>query len=253
MKRRYKLLIGFLITGLILIIIFFVTKDRKIYYLSLGDFLAKGQVSSNIVSDSYGDYVSYYLYDKDKLEFYTKKYSNSEYRSIDILNDVKNNKKIKVDGKEITLKNALIKADIVTVSVGANDLFYKLSSLENIEDKDINEFYSYVDEIILDIDTLLSELRKACKEQIMVIGFYNPFSNYSSNLTNTVEPIIEYANSKLENVTLKYKMTFVDIHDSFLANDKYLSDEFSIYPTKDGYYAISKAIIAHIDEKKLAK
>ena len=56
LKRRYKLLIGFIISGIILISIFFITKDRKIYYLSLGDSLAAGQTPNNTISDSYGEY-----------------------------------------------------------------------------------------------------------------------------------------------------------------------------------------------------
>ena len=49
MKRRYKLLIGFLITGIFLITIFFITKDKKVYYLSLGDSLAAGQTPNNSI------------------------------------------------------------------------------------------------------------------------------------------------------------------------------------------------------------
>ena len=127
MKRRYKLLIGFIITAIILLIIFFITRDRKVYYLSLGDSLAAGQTPNNTIEESYGDYIQEYLKDKEVLEFYTKDFSKSGYRSIDLLNDLKENKEIKVNGKNITIKNALIKADLVTVSIGANDLFYKLN------------------------------------------------------------------------------------------------------------------------------
>lgn len=253
MKRRYKLLIGFVVVGVLLLIIYFITLDRKIYYLSLGDFLARGQLPDKTISASYGDYVSEYLKDRGKLEFYTKEFAKDSYRSVDIINALKENKKITVDGKEITIKNALIKADIVTLSIGANDLFYKLNSNINVEEAQIDEIYAYIDEAILDIDKLLYELRKSCKEQIMVLGYYNPFTNYSSSLANTVEPIIEYANAKMENIVLKYDMTFVDIHDTFFANDNYLPSYFEIHPTKDGYYAISKEIIKLIDEKKLAK
>lgn len=198
MKRRYKLLIGSLITGIILIVIFLTTRDRKIYYLSLGDSLAAGQTPYGTIDKSYGDYVKEYLEDRELLEFYTKDFSKSGYRSIDLLNDLNNNKEIKVNGKNITIKNALIKADLVTVSIGANDLFYKLNIGSEFNLNDFNDLYSYVDECILDIDKLLYELRKSCKEQIMVFGFYNPFTNFSSTLATTVEPIIVYANGKME-------------------------------------------------------
>lgn len=253
MKRRYKLLIGFIITGIILITIFFMTRDKQIYYLSLGDSLAAGQTPNNTIEESYGDYVAEYLKDKEVLEFYTKKFSKSGYRSIDLLNDLNNNKKIKVDGKEITIKHALIKADIVTVSIGSNDLFYKLNVGNEFDMNEFDDIYTYVNEAISDVDKLLYELRKSCKEQIMVFGFYNPFTNFSSSLANTVEPVIVYANEKMKNLVKKYDMTYVDIHDMFLANDNYLPSKLEIHPTKDGYKAMAKSVINLIDKKTLAK
>lgn len=253
MKRRYKLLIGFIITGIILITIFFITRDKQIYYLSLGDSLAAGQTPNNTIEESYGDYVAEYLKDKEILEFYTKKFSKSGYRSIDLLNDLNNNKKIKIDGKKITIKHALIKADIVTVSIGSNDLFYKLNVGNEFDMNEFDDIYTYVDEAISDVDKLLYELRKSCKEQIMVFGFYNPFTNFSSSLANTIEPVIVYANEKMKNLVKKYDMTYVDIHDMFLANDNYLPSKLEIHPTKDGYKAMAKSVINLIDKKTLAK
>ncbi len=253
MKRRYKLLIGFIITGIILTIIFFVTRDKKIYYLSLGDSLAAGQTPNNTISESYGDYVAEYLKDKEVLEFYTKKFAKSGYRSIDLLEDLNNNKEITVNGKKITIKHALIKADLVTLSIGSNDLFYKLNIGNEFDLNEFDDIYTYVDESINDVDKLLNELRKACKEQIMIFGFYNPFTNFSSSLANTVEPVILYANSKMENLAKKYNMTYVDIHDTFLANNDYLPSKLEIHPTKYGYKAMGKSVINLIDKKILAK
>ena len=64
----------------------------------------------------------------------------------------------------------------------------------------INKFddlYTYVDEALKDVDKLLYELRKSCKEQIMVLGFYNPFTSFSKSLSTTVEPVIIYGNNKI--------------------------------------------------------
>lgn len=253
MKRRYKLLIGFIVVGIILIIIFIFTRDKKVYYLSLGDSLAAGQTPNNTISYSYGDYVADYLKDHEVLEFYTKGFSKSGYRSIDLLNDLNKNKKIKVGKNKITIKNALIKADLVTVSIGANDLFYKLNVGNEFSIEQYDDIYDYVDEAMNDVDKLLKEIRKSCKEQVMVLGFYNPFTNFSSALSSSVEPVVEYANAKMHNIVKKYNMDFVDIHNTFLANNNYLPSKLEIHPTKDGYRAISKNIIELIDKKMLAK
>lgn len=215
--------------------------------------MAVGQTPNNTIEESYGDYIQEYLKDKEVLEFYTKDFSKSGYRSIDLLNDLKENKEIKVNGKNITIKNALIKADLVTVSIGANDLFYKLNIGNEFDMNEFDDIYTYVDETILDVDKLLYELRKSCKEQIMVFGFYNPFTNFSTSLANTVEPVILYANTKMENIVRKYDMTYVDIHDTFLANDNYLPSTLEIHPTKDGYRAMAKSAIGLINKKILAK
>lgn len=253
MKRRYKLLIGFFITGIILVSIFFLTRDKTVYYLSLGDSLAAGQTPNNTIEESYGDYVADYLKDKEVLEFYTKKFAKSGYRSIDLLNDLKENKEVSVDGKKISIKHALIKADIVTLSIGSNDLFYKLNLGNEFDMNEFDDIYTYVDEAISDVDKLLYELRKACKEQIMVFGFYNPFTNFSSSLATTVEPVIIYANDKMETLVRKYNMTYVDIHDTFLANNDYLPTTLEIHPTKSGYKAMAKKVITLMDKKTLAK
>lgn len=252
MKRRYKLLIGFIITGIILTIIFFITKDKKVYYLSLGDSLAVGQTPTGEISNSYSDYIKEYLSKKGVLEFYTKDFSKRGYRSIDLLNDLYTNKSITVDDKKIPIKHALIKADLVTLSIGANDLFYKLK-LGNINETNFEEVYTYIDEVILDIDKLLYELRISCKEQIMVFGFYNPFVNFSDGFATSIEPIILYANKSMKKIVEKYDMTFINIHNIFLENPYYLSNSLEIHPLKSGYKAMANEAIKLIDKKVLAK
>ena len=87
----------------------------------------------------------------------------------------------------------------------------------------------------------------------MVFGFYNPFTAFSSTLANTIEPVILYANNKMEDLVKKYDMTYVDIHDMFLANDNYLPKKLEIHPTTLGYKAKAKSVISLIDKKTLAK
>lgn len=253
MKRRYKLLIGFIISGIILTIIFFLTQDKKIYYLSLGDSLAVGTTADSSNYYSYGDYIQKYLEKNNKLEFYTKNFSYENYRSIDLLNDLNINKKIIIDNKQISIKNALIKADIVTLSIGMNDLFYKLNVMNDLKLNNQSSIYNYVDESLGDINKLLFELRKACKEQIIVIGFYNPFINYNNNMAQDADPIIKYANNKLENIVLKYNMTYINTYNIFINHPEYLSDSLNIHPTILGYKSISTDIINNINKKTLAK
>ena len=57
----------------------------------------------------------------------------------------------------------------------------------------------------------------------------------------------------LKDLVKKYDMTYVDIHDMFLANDNYLPKKLEIHPTTLGYKAMAKSVISLIDKKTLAK
>ena len=249
LKKRYAFLLFTVISTILIFIIFKITLNNNIYYLALGDYLTVGNSYNSNSNKSYSDYIADNLKDKEKLYFYTKGFANSNYRNIELLNDIKNNKRIKVNNKEITLKNALIKADIVTLSIGMNDLFYKINFSTDFSDDYI--LYKYVDEVISDMDKLLLELRTSCKEEIIVTSFYNPFIN--TNLFLSTEPIIEYANSKLLYLLRKYDMKYFNINKIFSANPNYLSYDLKLQPNNASYYAIYKQILKIINNKKLAK
>lgn len=72
----------------------------------------------------------------------------NNYQIEDIIFDIKNNKKI--NNKEQMIQNALIKADILTISLDLSSK-NKISELEN----------------------LLNIIRKYCKEEIYLIGYNN--------------------------------------------------------------------------------
>lgn len=149
-------------------LIYNINKDTKIYYVNLGD---------NMLTDiSYADFLKKQL--GDKLEFYNNDFTNIKYQTTDLINEINNN--YKVNNK--TIKNAVIRADIVTLSIGNNELNRKELTKE------------YIDELINDIDLLLSLLRTWCKEKIIVIGLNN-----------------EYASYELAKLAKKYEMEYIDI------------------------------------------
>lgn len=208
--------------------------DKEVYYLALGDSLALGTNAFSEEVHGYTDYVSEFLKEKEKLEFFVKDYATNGYRTIDIINDINNNKSIKVNGKEITLKNALVKADLITLSIGSNDF---LSNIRYSE-KDTKE---YIVEVMNDLDILFNLLRQYCKEDIVVIGYYNPFY-YLNNMNEDVK----YANKLLQDLASDYNIQYVGISDLF-ENNTYLPNPLDIHPSKEGYQKISERVIEKIN------
>ena len=185
--KKYVLII----TSLILVFsIYYLNLDKKIYYLSLGDYLTVGDNNNNYQQIVIEHLKSKKIFEKDVI--YAK---NGDYRIIDLINDIEDNKKFTYNGKKYTLDNALIKADLITISIGMNDLIY---------DKFFNNnSYDYVDEVIKDLEKLFQLIRQYSKEKIYIFNYYG-FNN---------SELLKYVNNKLERLCNNYDIKIVDISD----------------------------------------
>lgn len=162
---------------ILVFIIYYLNLDKKVYVLSIGDYIIKN---------------NNYAYNLGKKLENNVIYSNDgDYRIIDLINDIKDNKEFTYKKCKYTLDNALIKADIIFISIGINDLRYNKN----------NNNYDYIDEVIKDLDELLKLIRKYSKEKIYIFNYYN-----LGDMTN-------YVNKRLDNISGKYKINIIDISD----------------------------------------
>lgn len=225
-----KKILTIIIVLLAVFLIYLGFKDKEIYYFSMGDSLANGINSYNAKDYGYADYV------KDSLEI--KKYesfTNNNKRSIDFVKDIEDN--IKINGKNI--QNILIKANIITLSVGMNDLF---SNVTFNNDFSVNDLYMKFEEVMVDLENLFKLLRTYSKEDIIYIGIYNCLKE------NGLDEFFIYANEQLKKLCDNYKITYLDIYNEF--NDStYFDNPNSYFPNKAGYKLISSKIIDIIVEK----
>lgn len=225
-----KKILTIIIVLLAVFLIYLGFKDKEIYYFSMGDSLANGINSYNAKDYGYADYV------KDSLEI--KKYesfTNNNKRSIDFVKDIEDN--IKINGKNI--QNILIKADIINLSVGMNDLF---SNVTFNNDFSVNDLYMKFEEVMVDLENLFKLLRTYSKEDIIYIGIYNCLKE------NSLDEFFIYANEQLKKLCDNYKITYLDIYNEF--NDStYFDNPNSYFPNKAGYKLISSKIIDIIVKK----
>ena len=178
-----------LISALIVLttfIIYLATIDRKVYYLDL-----------NISNYKYEKSTRNYLKNKAKLEKFVTGYIEEDYRTTDLINDIKDNKYIIIKNKKQTIKNALIKADLVTLTTGFNDFNYK------IETENLTDLYKYADKVLIDIEELLEQVRQYCKEDVIFIGLNNIYGkNY--------EELFQYINNKIGEICYDNKIYFIN-------------------------------------------
>ena len=182
----------------IIFVIYLCTMDKKVYYLALGD-------SSKYSYDAFGEKVqgySYYVADhfrkKDILEKYVFEYSLPDLRITDLINDINSNKRY----DNYTLKNSLIKADLVTLKIDASDVYSRIMV------GDYNSVYDYIDGLSKDFSKLLELVRQYCKEDIIFIGYSNPFASMNNS---DIDDLIDYLNKKYKEVCDEYEVIFNDI------------------------------------------
>jgi len=209
-------------------------ENNKIYYLALGDSLAAGRDSYGNYGNGYADYINEYLIENEKLDFYTRKFAKSGYEVNDLINDINNNKEITIDNEKLSIQNALVKADFITLSIGSNDVINAFENGEDI-DKAINETMGKLDE-------LFQLIRYYSKEKIVVTSYYNPFYfnlDWSSK--------IRQGNIKLKRLAEKYDIIYVDIYELF-KDSTYLPNSLDPHPSKEGYKMISELILDSVGD-----
>lgn len=213
-----KKIIFTILVVLITFLIYFFNRSEKTYYVSLGNYLSYGINNFNNVNNSYSNNLKEHY--KENLDNYVNYSSIDDYRVMDLMNDINYNKSVVYEYKEYKLQNLLIKANVITLSIGMNDLIYKSKIETNL--------YEYTDELLNDIEDLLILIRKYNKDEIYFLSFYNVIGNGS---------VIDYANKRLEIICRKNKIKFVDISllDNYIISGN--------YPTNEGYTYITNQIL----------
>ena len=169
-------------------VVYFMLLDKKIYYLNLN-------TNSN---DDYSIYYKSYLQENNYLEYYNNSFPVENFRITDLIRYIEDNEEVMIDNKNKTIQNAIIKADIITVWVGMNELKYKITGTN------VDDIYNYADTILIDLEKLFLLMRTYSKEKIIFLNFYNPGDDI-------YDEVIDYLNKKMNNIALEYNIDILDI------------------------------------------
>ena len=218
MSRPIKLLI-LIIMSLSVYFIYQNTKESNIQILSLGDNLSKGINSYTIVDYSHLNYYEDYLKSKNKKVKVISDYSREDLTIHELLELIKTNN---------TLKRDLMESHKLFITIGYNDLLYKMSLEEDISIPKLNNI---IDEINTEYKELLEEIKKYYKNEIIVVGY--PKSNKDDYYINLG---IRKLNRILNN------NTFINTYNLLNNRNKYFSNPNSYYPNRLGYERIYEEI-----------
>ena len=224
MKKVFLILILFLSCYFV----YMKTEENKKNYLVIGDSLSKGINEYGVVSYGYSDFVKDYLEENHILKSYNNTFTNIDYKVSDIVNILEYNK----SKNNLTLNRLIKEADIITISLGLQEIYYKVG-------KNSQNIYTYIDNMINNYNKILSYINKFHHDKVYILGYYNSTKNN--------EDIINYANYKLKDLTKKYNYIYVDLSPILSNNPIYISQVNNNYlPNIKGYQKISQIIVEKI-------
>ena len=195
--------------------IYNITEDNKLNVVLIGDTIADNP----------------YLDNYPNINKINKDFINSDYHLKDLLNIIKYNQELDIDNKTESIHKLLKESDIVIISIGMNDIYYKLND-------NTKEIYSYVNDIINNYNIILKEISKYDNKYVFILGYYN--------ITNKNNDIFTYVNYKLKNIVNNYHYTYLDLNKILYNNKNYYQKSNVFYLNNAGYEQIYKLIVENL-------
>lgn len=230
MKKYLKLLVLMLTCSIIYLI--YCKQDEKLVYTSIGDGFARGISPYGETNYGYSNYISDYLTKEEKLRKSYLDFSSKDMKINDLENMILINS---YDNNQNNIKQVLRETDLLTISVGINDLIYQTSLDYPKTDSKKRQILT---EIVDNFDKLILEIKKYYKNKIYIVGYYNFYPQ------NSVEKeLLEELNTKYKQYCKQNNLVFIENNSIETKLDKYLDNPDSFYPNTAGYKEISSNII----------
>ncbi len=219
---KYAKLIVFIITCILVYLIYASNYNIKnINYVALGDGYAKGVNSYGEKSYSYSDYLKDEINSNNQLSSYYN-YGEEDIMIRDLYNMILINEQTSKN-----IKQALRDADILTISIGLNDLIYRKNIyISDIENSDEN----IIKNIMMDLEKLMNEINKYYKQKIYLIGYYNFYPQDAVD-----KKLLDMLNENYKEYSKRKNIIYIDNSNMNNNLSMYLDNPNSYYPNVSGY------------------
>lgn len=146
---------------------------------------------------------------------------------------------------EEEVKTSIQEADIILITIGANDIMKVLR--DNITDLDFEHFEREepkYEERLHEIFTILRSENK--RTEIYLLGFYNPFGQYFDNIPELVQ-IVNVWNEASKEIAESYEgIYYIPMKDIFDESVEHLFYEDNFHPNDRGYELMAKRVYGRI-------
>lgn len=145
------------------------------------------------------------------------------------------------------IKTSISDADIVLITIGANDILRVLK--ENVTNITLDDFEQERVEYKDRLNKLFSKINTINpRAEIYFLGFYDPFGRYFPNIKE-LGIIVRNWNEVGEKVTKKYhNATYIPTIDLFDDPNVDLFWKDNFHPNKKGYYRMAERVLEYLHE-----
>lgn len=236
-KKHIKFIV-FLVICVSLFLIYQKSETDKIVYVSIGDGFAYGVNSFGDTTYGYDDYLIDDLRSKKQLKSYYNSFSYSDMMIKDLYKDILLNVH---DKDNNNIKQVMREANLLTISVGINDLIYEIGSSHSRNKHDTKVLLT---KIVDNYDKMINEIKKYYQKDIYVIGYYNFYPQ------KTVEKkFLDLYNASIKEYCDKNNLIYVDNSNLEKNIGNYLDNPNSFYPNNEGYQRIYNNIKVNLAKK----
>jgi lysophospholipase L1-like esterase len=219
----------------------FFKKDQKI--VAIGDSLTEG-VGDETKSGGYVGILNHTFEDQN-LHFRIENYGKKGNRSDQLLK--------RIEQEEVA--TAISKADIVLITIGANDIMTVLKS--NFTNLTLEPFQEERVEYVERLTAIFNKMNELNPNaQIYLIGFYNPFESYFADIKE-LDMIIDNWNEVGKSLSEEYEnVTYIPTKDLFTNRTMDLLSEDQFHPNTSGYKLMAQRVLEYMEvteETKIAK
>ena len=201
---KKKIITIALLGAILSVIIYFFTQNSEITIVSIGDGISSGMTSYGIEGYSFNDYLKEDYSTKHELKEYIE-YAIPNKTVKELIYEIKENKSIVKKEEQIEIKQAINKADILTIAIGMDEL-------ANI--KITNQIKN---EYLHDLEELLSMIKMLNGKKVIILSLYS----WGKNDLLTIEKL----NAGIRDIALSNGFLFVDINKILMNKGYYLSTD----------------------------
>ncbi|KOS67150.1 N-acetylmuramoyl-L-alanine amidase [Lysinibacillus contaminans] len=227
-------------------------------YVALGDSLAHGMNEVGAIGLGYTDFIAQTLKKEGLITSYSKDFAYSGYTTKNVLNDLQADVEKPITGfgyksEKASIRASIKDAEIVTLTVGANDL---LPLLKEATATGINmeTIVKASTETMTNYASILMEIKKLNpKAEIYVMGYYNSFPYYEEKLQSQFKSLLGIMNGSIKMTAEKVGAIFVPTANIVATNvASYLPNPENIHLSEAGYQAVAnEAFLPIIKNSKL--